>query len=551
MKKILVILHLLFFVNLAAQQRPTKTQWQQDLRFLQNAIHKDYPFLFVKTTKDTFDAEVESLYKEIPNLEDHEIVVGLSRIIALFKYGHMAVDYNHKPFEFQHLPFNLYQYADGVYIQGVHKDYKQALGAKVKAINKVPVMEALQKIYPVVSAENTQFFKGYGINHLTIPEVLHAQGITDKLQNAVELSLEKDDKSFKTTFMSLGDNKYLPTQYGLIFQDENWLEARDQKTTPLYLKHIERIYFFEYLSEEKSLYVRLSQIEDDPKEKMSSFYARLFDFIEDNKVEKLILDVRLNGGGNNYKNRPLITGIIENKKINKVGKLFVIIGRRTFSACQNLVNELHNYTNAIFVGEPTAENVNFYGDSGPLVLPNTKLPVYLSFAWWQDKAAWENAEWLAPAIPVEMTFEEYSTNQDPVLDAALAFSDPNFQPNPMRYLTDGFVSGDIEELAVEVPKMIKDPKYNFFDFETELTKAGLHLVNSGRMPAIQTGIGVLSFVSQLFPNSAKAWKNLAVAQIKADDKKNAIEALNKAISFDSNGDIGKSAQEMLKEIRIE
>ncbi|MEM7381138.1 MAG: hypothetical protein AAF361_08055 [Bacteroidota bacterium] len=549
MKKILVTLHLLFFIQLAAQQKPTTSQWQQDLRFLQNTIHKEYPFLFVKTTKAAFDAEVESLYKEIPNLEDHEIVVGLSRIIALFKYGHMAVDYNHKPFEFQYLPFNLYQYADGVYIQGVHKDYKQALGAKVIAINKIPVMEALQKIYPVVSAENTQFFKGYGINHLTIPEVLHAQGITDKLQNSVELSLEKNGKSFKMAFESIPDNKYAPTQYGHIFQDENWLEARDQSTTPLYLKHIERIYFFEYLSEEKVVYVRLSQIEDDPKENMTSFYARLFDFIESHEVEKLILDVRLNGGGNNYKNRPLITGIIENKKINKVGKLFVIIGRRTFSACQNLVNELHNYTNAIFVGEPTAENVNFYGDSGPVVLPSTKLPVYLSFAWWQDKAGWENAEWLAPSIPVEMTFEQYTTNKDPVLDAALAFSDSNFKPNPMRYLTEGFVSGKIEELAVEVPKMIKDPRYSFFDFETELTKAGMHLVSSGRLPAIQAGIGVLSFVSQLFPNSAKAWKNLAFAQIKADDKKNAMESLNKAISFDLNREIGKSAKEMLEEIK--
>ena len=45
--------------------------------------------------------------------------------------------------------------------------------------------------------------------------------------------------------------------------------------------------------------------------------------------------------------------------------MFVIIGRRTFSACQNLVNELDNYTNAIFIGEPTAENINFYGDTRP------------------------------------------------------------------------------------------------------------------------------------------------------------------------------------------
>ncbi len=31
----------------------------------------------------------------------------------------------------------------------------------------------------------------------------------------------------------------------------------------------------------------------------------------------MVLDVRLNGGGNNYLNKPVVTGIIESKKINQ------------------------------------------------------------------------------------------------------------------------------------------------------------------------------------------------------------------------------------------
>lgn len=549
MKKIVFILHVLFFLQLPAQQKITSSQWQNDLRFLQNTIHKDYPFLFVKTTKQIFDAEVESLYKDIPNLENHEVIVGMSRIIALFKYGHMGVGVHQKPFKFNYLPFNLYEFTDGVYLQGVQKGNEKALGAKVLEINKVPIADALKRIYAVVSAENTQYFKANGINNLTIPEVLHAQGITDKLENSVELTLEKGGKTFKKVFTSLPENKQVPNKYGYVVQHDNWLEARDQKATPLYLKHLDKFYFFEYLPEKKALYVRHSYIEDDPEEDIQSFYSRLFDFIENNEVEKLILDVRLNGGGNNYKNRPIITGIIKNKKINNVGNLFVIIGRRTFSACQNLVNELENYTNAIFVGEPTAENVNFYGDNRPVILPNSEIPVYLSYAWWQDKPAWENAEWLAPSLPVDISFEEYSTNQDPVLDAALAFSDINFKPNPMRYITDMVLTGKMEKLAREVPEMIKNPKYDFFDFETELSKAGLHLANSGRMEGVQAGIGVLSFVSQLFPNSANSCKNLAVGYLKAGDEEKAIELLNKAVSLDSDGEIGNKAKEMIKEIQ--
>jgi hypothetical protein len=210
MKKILFILNLLLFFQLSAQETLSATQWQEDLRFLQNTIHKDYSFLFVKTTKEIFDVEVEILHKNIPNLESHEIIVGMTKIIALFKYGHTGINFNQKSIHFNHLPFNLYEFNDGVYIQGVSKEYEKALGAKVLQINKVPIAAALKKIYPVVNAENDQFFKAYGINNLTIPEVLHAQKITKTLQNKVTLTLEKNGNVFTQSFTAMGDGEGVP-----------------------------------------------------------------------------------------------------------------------------------------------------------------------------------------------------------------------------------------------------------------------------------------------------------------------------------------------------
>ena len=39
----------------------TAADWQADLRFLQQTVHKDYSFLFKKVTTTAFDAEVEKL----------------------------------------------------------------------------------------------------------------------------------------------------------------------------------------------------------------------------------------------------------------------------------------------------------------------------------------------------------------------------------------------------------------------------------------------------------------------------------------------------------
>ena len=536
----------LTLLQVSAQTGLTGKQWQEDLKFLQNTIHNDYPFLFKKTTAEAFDAEVEKLHNAIPNMQEHEIIIGLARIVSSFEYGHTALGFRYQPYAFHQFPFNLYQFNDGMYIQGVHKDYAQVLGAKVTHVAGVPIDDALKAVYPVVPVENKQYFKAFGINYLRIAEVLHAQGITSQLSKTVELTLEKDGKTFKQQFNAMEKGERVPTEYSLVKQDGDWLDVRDQNATPYYLKNLERIYYYEYLSEQKTVYVRHSQIQDDPQMDIPTFYAGVFDFIENNDVERLVIDVRLNGGGNNYKNKAVVTGIIATEKINQKGKLFVILGRRTFSACQNLVNELDTYTNAVFVGEPTAENINFYGDNRRVELPNSKIPAFLSFAWWQDKPQWENGPWLAPHVAVDMSFEEYRTNQDPVLDAALSFSDNDFILDPMQHLTDLFLSGKVEQVKQDALSMSKDPKYRFFDFEGQLNRAGYNVMSSGQY---QEAIFVFQLITEMYPDSANAWDSLAESYLKAGQKDKAIEYYNKAIAMDPNGSVGDNARNMLKQIK--
>jgi tetratricopeptide (TPR) repeat protein len=535
----------LLSLQLTAQSVMSSKQWQDDLKFLQHTVHKDYSFLFKKTNASQFDAAVDKLYKEIPNLQNHEIVVGLARIVASFKYGHTVLGFRDFGDQMHQLPLNLYHFSDGIYIQGVHKDYEAALGAKVLRVGNMSIEDALKAIYPVVPAENDQFFKGYGLRYLTSTEVLHAQRVIDKLSDTVEFTLLKDGKTFKQKFKVLPDGKSVPTSYGYVQKDANWLDAREQDATPLYLKHLDKIYYYEYLPTIKTVYVRQSQIQDEPSQPIPNFYDEVFNFVNANDVERLVLDVRLNGGGNNYKNKAVITRIIENKKINSVGNLYVIIGRRTFSACQNLVNELDNYTNAVFIGEPTAENVNFYGDNNRIELPNSKIPVYLSFAWWQDKPQWEGADWAVPHIAVDMSFEDYKLNRDPVLAAALDFSQENFVLDPMQYLTDLYQAGDMEKVQKEALRMVNDPAYRFFDFESELNTAGYKVLGSGNY---EEAIAIFSFVTQLFPDSPNAWDSLAEGYMNAGNKEKATELYKKAISMDPEGPTAKNASEMLRRL---
>jgi tetratricopeptide (TPR) repeat protein len=530
-----------------AVEKLTAADWQADLRFLQHVVHEDYAFLFKKITAADFDVAVEKLYKAMPGMQNHERIAGLARIVSLFKYGHTSLGWRQSPVKYHVAPVNFYWFSDGLYVEGSDKKYAPIVGAKLVMVEGMPVMKALEKIKPLVPAENDQYFKAYGLDFMAIPEALHAQGISKELKKNVTYTFEKDGKTFEQTLEAL-EGFHLPRDYGFANPGHVWLSARDQQSTPYYLKNINRNYYYEYLPDSKTVYVRQSQVLDDKEETIAAFYKNVFEFIDKNEVDKLVIDVRLNGGGNNYKNKPVVTGIIENKKINKPGKLFVIIGRRTFSACQNLVNEFSNYTNALFVGEPTAENINFYGDNRQVELPKTGIPVFLSFAWWQDKPQWENADWLAPNLAVDMSFNEYKTNKDPVLDACLNFNEKDVVLDPVGRLRDLFITGKMDEVEKEATKMVADPKYRYYNFETKFNDAGYNMLNGNQTDA---ALFVFQLNTKLFPESANAWDSFAEANWKAKKTNKAIEYYNKAIELDPKGVTGDNARKMLKQILAE
>ncbi|MBT8254430.1 MAG: hypothetical protein KJN68_10695, partial [Bacteroidia bacterium] len=162
MRNFIFLLAMAMTLNVSAQEVLSAKEWQEDLKFLQQTVHKDYSFLFKKTTKADFDTAVEKLYKEIPKLEQHEIIIGMAKLVSSFKYGHTVLGFRYSPYPFHQLPLNLYWFNDGLFVQGAHKDQADVLGAKVTGIGKMTTEEALKAIYPVVPSENDQFFKAYG-----------------------------------------------------------------------------------------------------------------------------------------------------------------------------------------------------------------------------------------------------------------------------------------------------------------------------------------------------------------------------------------------------
>ena len=190
---------------------------------------------------------------------------------------------------------------------------------------------------------------------------------------------------------------------------------------PMYLRTMDVPNWFEYvhLQEERVVSLQFNAVQDHPTESLADFSERFFRFVDGHDVDKLVIDIRWNGGGNTFLLLHLLHRLI-GSTVNQRGRLFVIIGRGTFSAAQNFASMIDKHTNAIFVGEPTGSSPTFVSETVEFELPYSTTWANVSDLLWQGTRPMDHRIWIAPTLYAPPTFAAFRTNRDPALEAILA-----------------------------------------------------------------------------------------------------------------------------------
>ena len=391
----------------------TSEQWQADIKFLGEELARRHRNAFHRLKREDYDAAVKALYDGAPRMTDDEIVVGLMKIVALVKDGHSSL--NPRPFMRSGLfPVKYYWFSDGLYIIAAAPEHADLVGAKVVRIGRMDVDEALKAAAAANASDNEMGTKNYAPLLIKVPEILAGLKIIDE-KTKLNLVVESGGRS-KTVEMR-------PTASAntLMQPAKDWVDLGGKSPLPLYRKNPGDLYWYEYLKDKRLVYIQHNEIGNKDGEPVSDFYKKVLDIAEREPVEKIVIDIRSNGGGNNTLNIDVIKHLMRSK-LNRRGSLFVIIGRETFSAAQNLVNQLEKYTEAIFVGERTAAPPNHSGVSRPVELPNSRLSVRASTLWWQDLDPRDDRYWTAPEVAADMSSEDYRLGRDPALQAVLDYT---------------------------------------------------------------------------------------------------------------------------------
>jgi tetratricopeptide (TPR) repeat protein len=273
-------------------------------------------------------------------------------------------------------------------------------------------------------------------------------------------------------------------------------------------------------------------------ESLADFSSRLLAFLDSADVRRVALDLRLNRGGNGSLNPPLILSLIKARKLDPPGSIFVLIGRSTFSAAQFLVNELEHFTEAVFVGEPTASKANHYSDSRKITLPNSGITVRVSTLWWQEDPR-DNREWKAPDIAAELGSADYRDNVDPGLQAVL---DYHPEPSVSDQMADALETGGIAEALRRYRSYRADPRRRYVNTEDEVNSLGYRLLEQKRF---DQAIAVLELNATDYPRSSNVYDSLGEAYLAAGRKEAAVRNYRKSLELEPRNENARAVLEEL------
>jgi tetratricopeptide (TPR) repeat protein len=395
--------------------------WQYDLSLLQQEVErKSYP-QFAKLSKDELQAEVAKLTREIPNLSDPQATIEVMKLVAKVGVGHTEALPPHTLEFAETLPLKFFLFKEGLYVVAADPRYRDLLGTRVIGFGDTGVSQVLTALKPVIFKDNEMWPKVMGPNLLRYTALLKGLNLISDSSN---VPLKILDSRGQTRMITVTADTSYPDIWNIYPFPSTWVGFSSAKTgpIPLYLRNMDKFYWFEYLPESRTVYFQYNRVLPDAKEPFDEFVTRLFAFVEQHDVDKLVIDLRWNNGGNTYLLPPLIHALVSAAKINREGKLFVIIGRRTFSAAENAAAYIQRDTNAIFVGEPTGGKPNSLGDEVYFTLPSSKLTASVADVYWESSWPQDFRTWIAPQLFVEPTFEAYAANQDAAMEAILGLS---------------------------------------------------------------------------------------------------------------------------------
>jgi hypothetical protein len=509
-------------------------KWQADLRYFGTEAPKTHKDLYHSIARGEFEQRLQRLVADVPGMTREQVIAGLARLVAAIGDGHTYLILWSPEVGFRTVPARFYLFKDGLYVISARKDLARIVGGKLTRIGDRSAQEVIAAVSELVSRDNDSGLREFVPMFLGTPEVLEALGIVSSSER-IPVVVTKDGSEVRAE---------LPAEAGAATRrmswvpEAGWVDAR--KSTPLWLTHPDVNFWNQFIPETKTMYVQYNAVYPINGLTPGAFFGRVTREAEQQQAERFIVDVRLNGGGNNGFNLPIIHSFIRSERFDRRGQLFTLIGRRTFSAAQNFVNQMGIHTETLFVGEPTGGRPNHFGDNAPVVLPNSRIEIRLSTLWWQDRDPRDQRAWQAPDLSVPYSFDDYRKGRDPVLETALNYG---LKPTLEETVRKAVLNGGLAAARDAVKAFRADPLNEYVTPESLLNRLGYELLNEHKTEA---AVMVFRINTEEFPDSANVWDSLGEAYMIQGNAQDAIRNYERSLELNSRNGNARAMIQRLK-----
>jgi hypothetical protein len=510
--------------GLAAQTStgPDVAGWRADLRFLATELPQRHPAPFARITHAQWDSAVASLDRRLPALRRNQILVELFRLVAFVGDAHTAIEPN-PSLGLRYYPLELYRFEDGLYVRAADSVHAALVGARVRRIGRASDEDALRAVGAIVPHENEWWVRAWGPMWLMTAEALDGLGLVGDLER-LPIVVERNARVDTVAVTPAG--RFQEGHGAVPIDMSAWVTMRTS-STPLWEQHPDQTFWWSYLPDSRTLYVCIRAVAPGPRSTTNrDQWDQVFALADSVQPARLVIDIRENLGGNGGLNRYPIQQLLRRPALDRPDRLFVIIGRRTFSAGQQFANLLEAWTQATFVGEPTGQQPSQYGDHRPLVLPNSRLTVQISTVFHQAPNEFDRRPFVPPRIYAPLSSADYRRGADPALAAVLAADTAQAVADLVERAVEAVDSAGAERAVRAAQDAVEN---RFRSLEGDINALGYRLLRAG---SVEPALAVFRLNTRVYPHSANVFDSLGEALLAAGRREDAIASYRRALAID-------------------
>jgi len=392
--------------------RLTPAEWEQDIDVLVQSLRETHPDLVASGADAGLDRAARQLKSQLGDLDRNQAIAGMFKIMAMARDDSTYIYPFQDSVHFGLYPLLAYWFSDGLYVIDAHGEAEAYIGHRITQIGALPVDQAFIRLSPYLSGENMQGKRFLFTRNVFIPELLYAAGLSDSAELA----------SF--TFVSPdGVEETVPIYTDIVEPWKSWgarvVRFDDEKD--VFARHADDAFWFEYLPETSTLFVRVTRLRDQENETLEDFAARLSAFADTEEFDRVVVDARYGGGGSGHQMAPLVEVITMHPNINRSGRLFGIIGRVTSGTVLEFVSVLQNNSRILLVGESTLDAPNGVGDPTVVTLPNSGIEIAITEVFWPTSFADDPRRAVAPDVAVNYQHSDWRQGRDPAITAVMNY----------------------------------------------------------------------------------------------------------------------------------